>query len=201
MPNKKIIETLSFTLSSSGGDGAYLCVEKITLDIFNYFKKNNLDLERFALDENYATTNKIPKKLYPFTPGSRAEFGSYECGMSTDDDLELTVETEDYEEIFSGTIPKKNVKKAEDSDLIKKYERGFYAVGYEGLEDCYISGELELDSEFDINKFKISYVHIDYKISSRKLISSITYDSKNVDWSMGSYEGTGDNSFEFLEIK
>jgi len=77
---------------------------------------------------------------------------------------------------------------------------GIYVVGYEGLEDCYISGQLELKSDFDIKKLKVNYRYLNYELGDRELISSITYDGVEVDWSLDSYEGTGDNSFDFLII-
>lgn len=194
--------TLNFTISSSGGDGAYLCVEKVTKEIYEYFENNNLDLEQYALNEDYARENKIPEAMQPFAPGARAEFGSYECGMTAADHLNLTIENEDYEEIFSGDIPKSNVKKDNNaSDSMKGAEKGVYAVGYEGLEDCYISGEFELNDDFDIKKFKVFYGYIDYKLGDRNLISSITYDNNELEWYLGSYEGTGDNSFGFVVVK
>jgi len=199
---KKASSPLNFTISCGGGDGAYLCFEETTKKIYDYFEKNNLDLQAYALDCDYTDEKKIPDAMKPFESGARAEFGYYECGMTVSDDLELTVEDEDSNEIFSGPIPKKNVtqnKKA--SEILKDMNAGIYAVGYEGLEDCYISGQLELESDFDVKKFKVNYRYLNYELGDREMISSITYDGVEVDWSIGSYEGTGDNSFGFVEVK
>lgn len=201
MAKKKKIKTLSFNISCGGGDGAYLCYEETTKKIHEYFKENDLDLHTYALDWDYADEKKIPEDMRPFEPGARAEFGNYECGMTISDSLELLVEDEDCDEVYSGDIPMKNItqnKKA--SEILKKMKKGIYAVGYEGLEDCYISGLLELESDFDIDKFKISYHYLNYELGDRSMISSITYDGVEVDWSLGSYEGTGDNSFGFVLI-
>ena len=139
--------------------------------------------------------------MQPFEPGIRASFGDYECGMTATDYLELTVEDEESNELFSGAIPKSSIKKdKKGSDSIKMREKGIYVVGYEGLEDFYISGKLELDSDFDLSKFKIKYSHIDYELGDREMITSITYDKNEVDWQLDSYEGTGDNSFGFIEV-
>ncbi|QWD29519.1 hypothetical protein G6682_05730 [Polynucleobacter paneuropaeus] len=202
MVKKKTGSLLNFTISCGGGDGAYLCFEETTKKIYDYFEKNDLDLYAYALDCSYADEKKIPDDMRPFESGARAEFGYYECGMTVSDDLELTVEDEDSKEIFSGTIPKKNVKQDEkSSEALKDMKSGIYVVGYEGLEDCYITGQIELESDFDVKKFKVNYRSLNYELGDREMISSITYDGLDVDWSLGAYEGTGDNSFGFVEVK
>lgn len=202
MANKNFPIDVKFSITCSGGDGAYLCVENTSREVYEYFQRRNLDLERYSMDEDYAKEKRIPKKMRPFEPGSRAEFGHYECVMSIEDDLELLVETENFDKIYSGKIPKLNIKKDKNSfDLIKNYEKGIYVVGYEGLEDCYIEGNFELTSEFDIKKFKITYGRIDYDISSRDMFSSITYNGEEINWYLDSYEGTGDNTFGFVIVE
>ncbi len=198
----EIQRKLKFQVSCGGGDGAYLCVKEISDEIHKYFKKRGLSLKDYAFDSDYADIKKIPEKMRPFEPGLRAEFGHYECGMTIGNNLDLTVETDDFNEIYSGKIPKSNIKKnIKAFDLIENYDKGIYLVGYEGLEDCYITGEFELNTEFDIKKFNIQYSLIDYAVSSRKFISSITYNKKEIDWWLGEYEGTGDYAFDFVIIE
>jgi len=193
--------TLKFTISCGGGDGAYLCIEPVTKEIYEYFETNELDLEEYALDDRYAEEKKIPENMQPFEPGCRASFGFYESGMTATDYLELLVQDDDSNEVFSGVIPKKNLKlDKKASDSMKDKEKGIYAVGYEGLEDCYITGEIELTSEFDIKKFQVHYGRIDYELGDREMISSIAYDDKEIEWELDSYEGTGDNSFGFVIV-
>lgn len=202
MTKKKKLKTVSFNISNGGGDGAYLCYEETTKKIYDYFKKNDLDLETYALDWDYADEKKIPEDMRPFESGARAEFGYYECGMTASDDLELTVEDEDFDEVFSGAIPKQNIiQNKKSSEILKDMKTGIYVVGYEGLEDCYISGQIELESDFDVKKFKVNYRYLNYELGDREMISSVIYDGVEVDWSLGSYEGTGDNSFGFVEVK
>ena len=202
MVKRKAIIPLNFTISCGSGDGAYLCFEETTKRISDYFEKNDLDLQIYALDGDYAVEKSIPEDMQPFKSGARAEFGYYECGMTVSDDLELTVEDEDSNEIFSGPIPKKNVKQDKKaSEDLKDMKNGVYVVGYEGLEDCYITGRIELETNFDVKKFKVNYRYLNYELGDREMISSITYDGLKVEWSLGSYEGTGDNSFGFVEIK
>jgi len=98
-------------------------------------------------------------------------------------------------------IPKSNIKLDKGAcDSLENKPKGIYAVGYEGLEDCYITGKLEIDADFDIKKFKVHYGRIDYELGDREMISSITYDGNEVEWEIDSYEGTGDNSFGFLVV-
>ena len=68
------------------------------------------------------------------------------------------------------------------------------------MEDCYIDGKFELDSKFDIKKFIIYYKNINYQVGDRDMISSITYDKNETEWGFDSYEGTGDNYFEFVIV-
>jgi len=193
--------TFKFTISCGSGDGAYLCFKSVSTEIHNYFVDNDIDLEEYVLDYDYAEAKNIPEDMQPFEAGSRGSFGFYECGMTVSNDLELTIENEDFNRIYSGTIPKKNIKKDEQgSEALKDKEKGIYIVGYEGLEDCYISGQIELESDFDVQKFKVHYRYLDYELGDREMISSITYDGVEVDWSLDSYEGTGDNSFGFVEV-
>jgi hypothetical protein len=140
--------------------------------------------------------------MQPFEAGSRAAFGSYESGMTATDSLELYVEDDDSNEVFSGVIPRKNLKLDKGaSDSLKDKEAGIYVVGYEGLEDCYITGKIELESGFSIKKFKVHYGCIDYELGDRLMISSVTYDDKEIEWELDSYEGTGDNAFGFIEVR
>jgi len=200
--NSGKLKTLKFTISCGSGDGAYLCFQRVSTEIHSYFVENDIDLEEYVLDYDYAEAKKIPENMQPFEAGSRGSFGSYEYGMTVSNDIELTVEDEDFNEIYSGAIPKKNIKlNKEACDSLKNKEKGIYAVGYEGLEDCYIIGTLEIDSDFDVKKFRVHYVFIDYELGNREMISSITYDEKAIEWEIDSYEGTGDNSFGFVEVK
>ncbi len=204
MPNKnEILRTLKFTISCGSGDGAYISFKKVSKELRDYFIKKNLDLEEYALNFDYADRKKIPEKMQPFNSGDRASFGSYECGMTVGDDLELNViDEKNSKEIFLGLIPKSNIEKYTNGSIsLKKLEKGFYLVGYEGLEDCYITGSLKIKESFDIKKLKIKYINLDYEIAKSALISSITYDEEKVDWELDSYEGTGDNSFEFVEVE
>jgi hypothetical protein len=203
MPNKKeISRTLKFTITSNGGDGAYLCYQKVSQEIYDFFQKNNLDLEEYALDDDYAIEQKIPEKLQPFNPGERASFGYYECGMTATDYLQLYIENEQSKEVFSGKIPKSNIKRDKDlSESLMNKEKGIYVVGYEGLEDCGITGTLEVQGNFDIKKFQIKYSHLDYELGDRELISSVCYEGEELDWEIDSYEGTGDNTFGFLIVE
>jgi hypothetical protein len=203
MKNKeKPLKTLKFTISCGGGDGAFLCFQKVSKETYDYFHNNNLDLEEYALDYDYADRNKIPEEMQPFNAGERAAFGYYESGMTVTDDLDLYIEDENSNEIFSGKIPKTNIKQDKiASEFLKNMEKGIYAVGYEGLEDCYISGNLETNSTFDIKKFKIKFTFLDYQLGDRELISSIAYDNEEIEWQLDSYEGTGDNAFGFVIVK
>lgn len=197
------MQSLKISIASISGDGAYLCYDNVSKEIYEYFQKRKLDLEEYALDDSYARKKKIPESMEPFNPGERASFGSHECVM-TFDKLTLTVESEDQDQIFYGDIPKSCCKKdSKFNNILKQKEDGIYVVGYEGLEDCYISGEIEIDSklEFDIKKLKINYGLIDIEVSHRRWICSLTYDDQEIDWTVDSYEGTGDNSFRFVKVK
>jgi len=99
-----------FTISNGGGDGAYLCIEPVSKEIYEYFVENNLDLEEFALDYDHAEANNIPENMQPFEAGSRASFGTYECGMTATGSLELLVEDEESEEVV--------IKKKKTPDLV-----------------------------------------------------------------------------------
>ena len=202
MATKKMSTNLKFTISCGSGDGSCLTYKKVSKEIYDYFNKRELDLEEYAIDEEYAKRKKIPEKMEPFYPGSRTAFGSYETGMTVTDYLNLCVENEELETIFEGEIPKSNISKDKKaSQSFKNFEKGFYVVGYEGLEDCYITGSMITKSSFDIKKFKIKFIDLNYDLGEGELISSITYEDEKVDWELDSYEGTGDNSFGFLVIE
>jgi hypothetical protein len=199
---KEISKKLKFTISCGGGDGACLCYTKVSKAIYDYFIKRDLNLEEYAIDEEYAEIKNIPEKMQPFNPGERASFGYYETGMTATNDLNLYVEDEKSNKIFDKKIPKSNITKDKTtSESFKYFEKGIYAIGYEGLEDCYITGTLNIKSSFDLKKFKIQFTHLDYDLGERELISSITYENEEVDWSLDSYEGTGDNSFGFIVVQ
>jgi len=64
-------------------------------------------------------------------------------------------------------------------------------------------GELNIDinSKFVVKKLKIKHGFIDYELGERERISAITYENQDIEWSIDSYEGTGDNSFDFVFVK
>lgn len=199
---KEVSKNLKFTISCGGGDGACLCYTKVSKAIYDYFIKRDLNLEEYAIDEEYAEIKNIPEKMQPFNPGERASFGYYEIGMTASNDLNLYIEDEKSNKIFDKKIPKSNITKDKTtSESFKDFEKGIYVVGYEGLEDCYVTGSIFTQSSFDIKKFKIKFMDLDYDLGQRELISSITYGDEEVDWDLDSYEGTGDNSFGFIVVE
>ena len=199
---KEVSKNLKFTISCGGGDGACLCYTKVSKAIYDYFIKRDLNLEEYAIDRVYAEIKNIPEKMQPFNPGERASFGYYQTRMTATNDLNLYVEDEKSNKIFDKKIPKSNITKdKKKSESFKDFEKGIYAVGYEGLEDCYITGTLIIKTSFDIKKFKIEFIHLDYDLGERELIFSITYENEEVDWELDSYEGTGDNSFGFIVVE
>jgi hypothetical protein len=193
-------KTYKFSLISSSGDAAYLCYKKVSFTQYEYFHNNELDLKQFALDSDYSLSKSIPEEMEPFNPGDRAAFGHYDCGMTVDK-FELFVENKKLNFNKSYKVPAKSVfYDMQKSQILNEMKKGIYAVGYEGLEDCSIIGTIQTKSDFDIKKFKVNYIKVDYVLGYRDMISSITYDGKELEWELDSYEGTGDNNFGFVIV-
>ena len=195
------IERVRFTLKSQSGDGAFLCHKKVSKRMAEYFSRNGLSLEDYVLDPRYADLEKVPKFARPFEPGVRAEFGETLASITLSDHLILTVQSDNSNEMFSGKVPQANIlQDSTHASLLCNETKGIYAIGHEGLEDCSITGHLTAKESFDINKFKVRFSLFDYTVISRWLLSEIKYSDEVCEWSLDSYEGTGDNCFEFVLV-
>jgi len=195
------VERLRFKLESRGGDGSFLCFKKVSRNVERYFNKSGLSLEDYALNPRYADLENIPRFARPFEPGSRAEFGEAFVSISSSSHLKLTVQTNNLEEVFSGEITRGNVIYDRRNYIsIRNKAKGVYAVGHEGLEDCSITGYLPAGRPFDIRNLKIEFAFVDYVVVRRKILHSIKYNNTACEWQVDSYEGTGDNCFEFVVI-
>ena len=80
--NKSFPVDVRFSITCSGGDGAYLCVENTSSEVYEYFQKRNLDLERYSMDEDYAKEKKIPKiPVYVDSPMALAALYEYHSAI------------------------------------------------------------------------------------------------------------------------
>ena len=195
------IERVRFTLKSQSGDGAFLCYKKVSNRMAEYFHRNGLSLEDYVLDPMYADLEKVPNFARLFEPGTRAEFGETQASITLSDHLILTVQSDKSDKMFSGKFPRANIlHDITHPRLLRNEAKGIYAIGHEGLEDCSITGYLTARESFDINKFKVRFSLFDYTVISRWLLSEIKYSDEVCEWSLDSYEGTGDNCFEFVLV-
>lgn len=194
-------EKLRFNLESRSGDGAFLCFKKVSRNVERYFRRNGLSLEDYALNPGYADLERIPDFARPFVPGLRAEFGEALVSITSSSHLKFTVQTDDLDEVFSGEIPQGNVIEDRSKYIyMRDKAKGVYAVGHEGLEDCSITGYLPAGRPFDIRNLQVGFALIDYTVVRRKILCTIKYNNEFCEWHVDSYEGTGDNCFEFVVI-
>lgn len=197
---QELIEILKFTpvtvrlmIQGYGGESYAGTVDR---KIYEFFKKNQYDLEEFASDWNGEWGNKVPAELQPFNPGS-----PYDCdnlwhasGAELSDLNLITVEeVNSSKELWNHNAGYSNL---EDSGVtviesggteICELDKGTVVFwGGQGEKGCFFDGEFELRAPFDPKKLTIYYENCD----DWYIISSVEYDGEEIDGS-GGYSTTG----------
>ena len=165
---EQLLEVLKFTprtyrieMVSYGGE---VYAGRISREIYEYFKANNIDLTEYSYDWDNGL--EVPENMQPFTPGS-----AYECddlihasGATMHDCNFVHVYDEHNDLVWEcdlsiDSLSTKRVKCVEtnsfDSDVLSPGEVVYY--GASGEKGLLFGGNIELSSPFDPVKLKLDY--------------------------------------------
>ena len=207
---EELIQTLKFTprtyrvmLSGYGGE---IVLGSVPRSIYNYFKENDIDLEEYAWDSDYAEENEIPEDMQPFEPGCWHDCDdvAHESGCELSEYNYITVTDEngkehwqcdlDYSKLTDAGV---EVDETEESLCSDRADRentvGF--IGQSVEKGCFFEGELNLTAPFDPAKLAINYSDIE----GWSLITGVTYDGEDIEGYDG-YDTRGKSSeFKFYD--
>lgn len=197
---QELIEILKFTpvtvrlmIQGYGGESYAGTVDR---KIYEFFKKNQYDLEEFASDWDGEWNDKVPAELQPFNPGS-----PYDCdnlwhasGAELSDLNLITVEEVDsnkelwnhnagYSDLEESGV---TVVESGGTELCELDNGTVVFWGGQGEKGCFFDGEFELRAPFDPKKLTVYYENCD----DWYIISSVEYDGEEIDGS-GGYSTTG----------
>lgn len=195
---KELIETLKFTpitvrlmLQGYGGEAYAGIVDRA---IYEYFKKNKIDLEEYAND--WDNKFNIPSDFQPFAPGS-----AYECdnlwhasgAELSDINTVVVYNTANGNDIWECSLGWNDLKncgvsvgEGGGSELDDLEEGTVVYWGGQGEKGCFFDAEFELRAPFDPKKLHITYENCDGWL----IVSSVEYNSEDLDGS-GGYSTTG----------
>jgi hypothetical protein len=205
---EQLIAVLKFTprtytlmLSGYGGE---IVLGSVPREQYQYFVDNNIDIEEFAWDEDYA--DEVPEEMRPFEPGSWHECSdvAHESGCELSDSNYITVTDENGKQHWQSDLGHSTLTYAgievDESDeyLCSDRQDRANTVGFVGQsieKGCFFEGELELTTPFDPAKLAISYSDIE----GWSLISGVTYDGVDIEGHDG-YSTSGKGSeFKFYD--
>ena len=187
---QRVEETLKFVPVTYTVDlwgwGGELVIGTVKPEVYNYFVKNDLDIEEYAHNYDYADENEIPDEMRPFEPGAWFECDNllHESGIALGSSCHINVLDQEEKEIWTCEL---------DGDALEEHEveteetEEFYAseqppgtcvfIGQSVEKGTFNGYSLPLTAPFDPKKLKIHYGDYD----GWCLVSSVTYDGNELD--------------------
>jgi len=175
----------TYRVELSGGS-AIAVLTRIRQDTFAFLQKQNLDMNDYVTD--WDNEMGMPDYMKPFPPDSwwqlDEDYHYDEAeGILFDEGNSITIEDEDFNNIWESTLDEKilknKIKKIEiDSESkVDDFPYGsivFVGVVYEGSTYSYV---IETNESFDPKKLSIKYS----SINGTKVVTSIDYEDGEVD--------------------
>ena len=184
--------TIQITIHGYGGECYMGMVDRKTYD---YFKKNEIDLEQLANDFDDDKWSFIPEEHQIFPPGSPYECSDlgHETGATMDDSSFIVVEGEDGKVIWESNLDPYTLKlKGIDVDIhdevnLNDAKDGTVIFwGGQGEKGTFFESVISIDAPFDPKKLRISCSNMDGWLLS----SSVEYNGIEIDGSDG-YDTSG----------
>ena len=186
---EELIQTLRFTPRTYrvelGAYGGEVYIGSVDRKIYDYFKKNNIDIEQYA--NSWDDDLEIPEEFQPFPAGS-----AYECddlmhanGATMDDSNTVEVYDENGNMVWSCPMDPDTLRNA-GVEVDETYEYNipdqlpegqvvFY--GASGEKGLLFGGDILLKAPFDPSKLKIEYSDAD----GWYLSNGVLYDGEEID--------------------
>lgn len=198
--HQQFVDALKFTpievtLRIQGYGGEAYC-GRVSRETYEFFKKNQFDIDEYASDWDGVWDSKIPRDLQPFPPGSPYECDSlfHASGAELSDSNLLEVEEvatlktiwsihPGYSELVDAGV---DVGECGGTDLDDLDEGTVVFWGGQGEKGCFFEAQFTLKAPFDPSKLEIGYENCD----GWYIINSIQYDGEELDGT-GGYSTTG----------
>ena len=207
---EELIQTLKFTPRTytviMSGYGGEIVLGSVDRSIYNYFKENDIDLEEYAWDSDYAEENEIPEDMRPFEPGCWHDCDniSHESGVELSDYNMIYVNDENNKEVWSCSLDAEALENAGvevecfSEDLCEDRSDRENTVGFIGQsveKGTFFDGALDLKAPFDPKKLSIIYSDVE----GWCLIGGVSYDGEDIE-GMDGYSTSGKSSeFKFYD--
>ena len=204
---EKLVEILKFTprtyTVTLAGYGGEIVLGSVDRKIYEYFKQNDLDIEEYSWDSDYAEENNIDEDMQPFEPGAWHDCDdvAHESGCELSEYNVIIVCDENGQEVWRCDLDYEQLENAgievECYDEILCSDRSDTegTVGYIGQsveKGTFFDGPLELTAPFDPKLLKIGYGEYE----GWCLIGSVMYDGEDVEGTDG-YDTRGKS----MEVK
>lgn len=174
------------------GYGGETYAGRVDRKIYEYFKRNDIDIDDFASD--WDNESEVPPEYQPFEPGS-----PYECddlghasGATMDESSHIVVHDENGNEVWRCTL---NAGHLDDEGVeVDGNEEMYFGNldpgtivlwGGQGEKGTFFGGDIELKMPFDPKKLTVTYSDCD----GWDLLTGVSYDGEDID--NGDYSTTG----------
>jgi hypothetical protein len=200
---EELIEVLKFTPRTYrvelGNYGGEVYCGRVDRKVYDYFKKNNIDLDEYNGD--WDNELNIPEDMQPFPPGS-----PYECddlihasGATMDDGNYITVYDENGDEVWQHSL---DLNALDDSEIpVDEWESfnineiadgNVIFWGAQGEKGLLYGGNIELKEPFDPKKLELKFANAD----GWYICNHVMYDGEDIDNDDMSTTGKwGENKF------
>lgn len=186
----KVEEALKFTPVTYTIDlygwGGELVIGTVKPEIYEYFNENELDIEEYCHDWDYADENEIPAEMQPFEPGAWHECDNicHESGIALGSASYIRVLDQDDKEVFTCELDDEYLEQSgiqtEETEEVYANEQPKGTVVFIGqnVEKGQFDGySLPLTAPFDPSLLVIHYG--DYE--GWPLVSSVTYNGQDLE--------------------
>lgn len=174
---------VNLEMYGNGGEIYAGCVDR---KIYEYFKKNEYDIEEYAVDSDGEWSDRVPEDMQPFYPEEDCDCDDlwHAAGATLDVANVIRVIDKNEEEIWTHNLDYNDltnsgieVEKSGSTYINDLDENTVVYLGMRGEEGCFFDAEFILRQPFDPKKLKISYKEYD----EWTIISSVEYDGKELD--------------------
>jgi hypothetical protein len=185
---EELIAVLKFTPRTYrielGNYGGEVYAGRVDRKVYDYFKKNNIDLDEYNGD--WDNELEIPDDMQPFPSGS-----PYECddiihasGATMDDGNYITVYDENNEEVWQHSL---DLNALDDSEIpVDEWESfnideiadgDVIFWGAQGEKGLLYGGDIELTEPFDPKKLELKFANAD----GWYICNQVMYDGEDID--------------------
>jgi hypothetical protein len=204
--HEELIQHLKFTprtyRAEIWGWGGEIAMGKVDRKIYDYFQENDLEIDEYSHDWDYAEEHEIPEEMRPFECGNWYDCDDlcHESGATMDDCSYITVYDEKGDKVWEssldpGTLEDHGIESEETDEVyINEQPAGTVVfVGTSSEKGLFGAYEINLTKPFDPKQLKFFYG--DYE--GWAIMGSFTYEGEDTE-ELGELSTDGKSAdFEF----